>query len=102
VDTQTGQYLHLLARGDPGDRRKAAKELRRHLCPPVIAGLIIALERDDSHDVRKEAASSLGQLLARDAEPALRLAAREDQDGGVRKAALTSARKIQAAYGIVP
>ena len=61
-----------------------------------------ALQHDGDSDVRKEAAISLGELNARDAQLALRQAAREDRDSGVRKAALKSAQKIKSANGIQP
>ena len=40
-----------------------------------------------------------GRLLARDAMPALRQAAREDSAKDVRKASLKAVKKIEEAYG---
>jgi HEAT repeat protein len=100
VSAKADEYLGMLVRGDDGNRKKAAKELKKYNTPAVVTALIDAMQRDGDSDVRKEAANSLGKLTARDAQPALRQAAREDRDGGVRKAALKSALKIEAAYGI--
>ena len=92
----------MLYRGDDGDRKKAAEELKKFNMAPVITALIDALQNDGYADVRKEAATSLGEMTARDAQPAVRQAARQDGDAEVRKAALKSAQKLEAAYGIQP
>jgi hypothetical protein len=102
MEAKAAELLKALARGDDSARRKAASDLKKFNLPPVVAALIDALQHDGSEDVRREAATSLGELTARDAQPALRKAAREDRDGGARKAALKSAVKIEAAYGIRP
>ena len=102
VDRKAAEFLKTLFRGDDSERRSAAHELRKFNAPPVVAGLIDALARDGSEDVRREAALSLGELSAREAHAALRKASREDRDSGVRKAALKSALKIEEAFGIQP
>jgi hypothetical protein len=48
------------------------------------------------------ALTSVGKLLVRSADRALRHAAREDGDSGVRKAELPAAPKIEVAYEISP
>ena len=53
--------------------------------------------RDGSKDVRKEAANSLAKLMSPQSLPALKQAAREDIDKGVRKAAQTAVQKIEPA-----
>ena len=83
VDPSGGQ-IRMLSLGDDGQREKAAKELRKFNSPEVVGALMTALQRDGKSEVRQEAAKSLGELQARGAQPALRQAAREDTDGGVR------------------
>jgi len=95
---KAGEYLNMLTQGDDGQRKKAAKELKKFNMPVVVTALIDAMRSDGSSSVRKEAANSLGQLLAREAEPALLQAAREDPNHGVRDAAIKAARKIEAVY----
>jgi pimeloyl-ACP methyl ester carboxylesterase len=102
VDRKAAGFLKTLFSGEDSERRSAAKELRKFNAPPVVAGLIDALTRDGSEDVRKEAAVSLGELNVREAQSALRKASREDRDSGVRKAALKSAQKIEETYKIQP
>ena len=101
-DPKASEYLRMLGHGDDGDRKSAAKALKDFNFPIVIAGLVEALRTDGYEDVRREAAVSLGELKARDAQPALRQAAREDRDSAVRKAALKAAQKVEAACGIQP
>jgi HEAT repeat protein len=102
LDAKAVEYLRMLVNGDDSDREKAAKELRKFNVPPVVTALIGALQRDGYSDAREQAANSLGEMLARDAQPSLRQAAREDTDKSVRKAALKAAVKIEAAYQIQP
>jgi HEAT repeats len=93
-------YLATLVRGDDGQRRKAAKELRRFNNAKVVAALVGALGKDGDDDVREEVARSLGAMLARKAHDALWKAAREDADRNVRDAARESALKVEAYYDI--
>ena len=98
-DGKAGEYINTLTRGEDSDRRKAAKELKKYKnVSAVVTALAHTLRTDESSDVRREAAYSLGDMAARDAQPALRQAAREDRDSGVRKAALKAAQKIEAAF----
>jgi hypothetical protein len=102
IDAKAAEYLRTLVQGDDSAREKAAKELKKFNVSPVISALIDAVQRDGYSDAREQAAISLGEMLARDAQPTLRRAAREDPDKDVRKAALKAAQKIETAYGIQP
>jgi HEAT repeat protein len=102
TNSKAAEHLRSLTGGKEGDRRKAARELKNYNMSAVVEALLDSLRRDESDSVRKEAATSLGEMKAREAQPALRLASRQDDDSGVRKAALKSAQKIEQAFGIRP
>lgn len=95
ADTEAS-YLYTLTRGDDAQRLKAATELKRFNTPAVVSALVDAMARDGLVTVRKEAARSLGTMLARKAHDALWKAAREDADASVRAEARDAALKIEA------
>ncbi len=96
AETRVAALTRMLASSSDKTRLAAVLALAKLGEPGVEKPLVTAL-RDPSVRVRAVAATALGRLDCNEALPTLRVLAKEDADGDVRKAASNAAIKIATA-----
>jgi len=84
-DEKLAEYMTDLRYGDAGDRADAAEDLDREKGMQAVAALINTVMNDKDAKVRKEAASSLGQIGDRMAVPFLQAALACETNGKAKK-----------------